>query len=102
MKHTRARFTQKSAAPPSISNKGMQVARLSFHDQSSLSETLDSAGGRKIEGVIIGKLAALAESGEPLVDFPANPGKLPLEARSLVSLNESHIRQDAALLFESG
>src|SRR5262245_42377474 len=102
MKHARASHNQKSALPPRIpSNEGMNGARSPFEDKSSLSETRGSIIGRNIEGVIFGKLVEFAQSGEPLVDFPANPLETPLEARSLVALNDGNFGQEVALLFES-
>lgn len=55
----------------------------------------------RIEGVMIGKLEALSDQGEPLVTFLGAPlGGAP--ARSTVALNEEDIGREVALLFEGG
>lgn len=58
--------------------------------------------GRRPAEVVIGKLMGLGERREPLVDFPDNPARRPLAARSTVPLGEEHIGREVALLFEAG
>lgn len=52
--------------------------------------------------VIIGKLTAFNETGQPLVDYPANPTHQPLPALTTVSLTTDQIEQEVALLFSEG
>jgi len=53
-------------------------------------------------GAVLGRLAGLGDSGEPLVDFPENPSDQPLPARSVVAIEPGAIGQDVVLLFERG
>lgn len=56
-----------------------------------------------INGVLIGRLVALAEDGlTPLVSFPGQPGPAALPARSTTDLHAGHIGQDVVLMFEGG
>ncbi len=56
----------------------------------------------RVDEIVIGKLMGIAEQGEPLVDFPDNPARHPLMARSTVDLTHEHIGREVALLFETG
>ena len=53
-----------------------------------------------LDGVVIGKLVDFKDSGEPLVDFPANMTGKHLPARSTVALGKNAIGREVALLFE--
>jgi len=57
---------------------------------------------RKLDGVVIGTLSALNESGEPLVDFSANTSGKSIMARSIVALRTNDIGREVALQFEEG
>lgn len=57
---------------------------------------------QKIDGVVIGKLAGFADSGEPMVDFSLNYLNRPLLARSNVVLNKNQIGMEVTIMFEMG
>jgi hypothetical protein len=56
----------------------------------------------RIDGIVIGRLVALREDGQPLVDFPGNPTVEPQAARSTTTLDGASIGSQAALMFEAG
>jgi Domain of unknown function (DUF6484) len=56
---------------------------------------------RKIRGAVRGILAAIAESGEPLIDYCGNAGGA-LVAVSTVVLTDADVGKEAVLLFEDG
>jgi hypothetical protein len=53
-------------------------------------------------GVVIGKLVDVTRRGEPLVDFPGNPGSGPRSAATLARLEPAHLGREVALSFEAG
>lgn len=55
----------------------------------------------RIDGVLVGRLAAIGVGGEPRVDFP---GAAPdgVAARSMVAVGAAQIDHEVALLFEGG
>ncbi len=53
-------------------------------------------------GAVIGTLAAVSESGEPLVNFEGSPNPLPLPAKAAAAFSAKDIGRGAVLLFESG
>lgn len=55
----------------------------------------------RIDGVLVGRLAAIGQGGEPRVDFPGAPPD-GVAARSMVAVGEAHIDHEVALLFEGG
>src|SRR5215475_10952654 len=55
-----------------------------------------------IQGIVIGTLAGLSQSGAPVVDFPENTVGRALLARSTVAVGEDQVGQDIALMFENG
>jgi hypothetical protein len=55
-----------------------------------------------LPSVIIGRVAAILECGEPLVDFPGNASGKLVSARSLVPITAAEIGREAALTFEDG
>src|SRR5437016_6052622 len=68
----------------------------------------DSTSGRPVlkrqkrsrwSGVVLGTLAAGDEAGNPRVDYPGNPVKAPLEARTTVPLSQAAPGQPVALMF---
>jgi Domain of unknown function (DUF6484) len=65
----------------------------------SANEKLVSIG---LPSVIIGRIAAILESGEPLVDFPGNASGKLVSARSLVPIAAAEIGREVALSFEDG
>ena len=76
----------------------------------SLSEILaasEAAGTRNslaapVQGVVVGRLVAATESGEPIVDYPGNSGNQLRQARSTVALTPSDLGQSVVLMFEQG
>jgi len=66
---------------------------------SSANDKLASIG---LPSVIIGRIAAILESGEPLVDFPGNASGKLISARSLVPITAAEIGREVALTFEDG
>jgi hypothetical protein len=54
----------------------------------------------RIDGVLIGRLAALGVEGEPLVEYPGSSGCL--AARSMAALGVGDVGREVALLFEGG
>jgi len=62
----------------------------------------ETSEATKITGVLIGRFVDLAESGEPLVDFPGNASTKPLAARSVLPLGKTTLGREVALMFEEG
>lgn len=83
-----------------------EVDNLREAEESQLaSGTLDSATllpSERLEGVVIGVLVGLRDSGAPLVAFPGNLRSECLEARTTVSLTHEDVGRQMALLFEGG
>jgi hypothetical protein len=52
--------------------------------------------------VLVGRLAVLAESGGPLVDFPGNSSTKPVAALSILALDKSTVGREVVLMFEEG
>jgi hypothetical protein len=55
----------------------------------------------RIDGVLVGRLAAIGAGGEPRVDFPGAPPD-GVAARSMVAVGAAQIDHEVALLFEGG
>lgn len=53
-------------------------------------------------GVLVGKLAAWDDAGNPLVDYPSNPSECFLAARTTVPLNQDATGREVALLLVNG
>jgi hypothetical protein len=68
----------------------------------STSEIQTTSEPHRLDGVVIGTLVGLNATGEPLVDFPANPAGEHIPARSAVTLDKGEIGREVALLFEEG
>jgi hypothetical protein len=56
----------------------------------------------RIDGVVVGRVVALAERGAPLVEFAENGAAAPLEARSIAPVGVADVGREVALLFEGG
>ena len=56
----------------------------------------------RLDGVVIGALVGLSESGIPIVAFPGNAAEGALNARSTVPLSADDIGAQVALMFEAG
>lgn len=59
-----------------------------------------TAAGAAALGLVVGRLCGWDDGGAPLVDFPGNPRRHPLPARSTVPLPGSADDREVALLFE--
>ena len=76
--------------------------RLAESTEKSSTSANDKLASIGLPSVIIGRIAVIVESGEPLVDFPGNDsGKLVL-ARSLVPVAATEVGREVALTFEDG
>ena len=53
-------------------------------------------------GVIVGVLKDINDQGQPLVDFSGSSFPDPIQARSTVQLDKSHLGQDVVLMFDQG
>jgi hypothetical protein len=58
--------------------------------------------GQRGSGVVLGTLIGLGDSTRPLVDFPGNPSRKCLEARSIAVLEKEDIGREVLLQFEEG
>lgn len=67
-----------------------------------LSEQETVSAPRRIDGVVIGTLAGIAQSGQPMVTFPQNASGAAVAARSMVAVGAADIGKEVALLFEGG
>lgn len=56
----------------------------------------------RIDGVVVGTLAAIGPAGEVLVDFAGNPSPEPAAARAMAVIGAEHVGRSIALLFEGG
>ncbi len=66
-----------------------------------LNEILDnSTSAARDRGITIGTFCGWNDEGNPLVEYPDNPRKIPLSARSTVVLGKQDIGSEVALLFE--
>ena len=55
-----------------------------------------------LPSVLVGRISAMLESGEPLVDFPGNTTGSLVSARSLVPIRSADAGRKVALTFEDG
>lgn len=58
--------------------------------------------GSRLPSVIVGRIAALQESGVPLVDFPSNASGKLVPAQALVQITAADTGRNVALTFEDG
>lgn len=73
------------------------------HPSSDLFELVsEPVPAKRIDGVVLGTVAAIGEAGEPLVDFAENPTPEPVAARSVVAIAAEHVGRQVALMFEDG
>jgi len=56
----------------------------------------------RIDGVVIGIVAATKASGETLVAYSGNQSELPIVAKTTVSIDANSIGREVALMFENG
>src|SRR5215469_12928855 len=62
----------------------------------------ENLAGVRLPSVIVGRIVALLESGEPLVDFPGNASGTLVPARSLVPIKVTETGREVALTFDNG
>src|SRR3989442_1600389 len=65
-------------------------------------DTAKAESGRRIDGVVVGTLTGLTESGQPLVELPTGLGSGPLPARSTVALGPREVGHQVVIQFEGG
>ncbi len=91
-----------SLAPNEWSVEPLPVEEETAH-RGSIGEHCASTQSRVAPvGPIIGRLMGLAETGEPLVDFPENRTRRPQPARSTIALDAAAVGGEVVLLFERG
>lgn len=56
----------------------------------------------RIEGIVVGEIVSINNSGKISVNFPENPFKRELSARSTASFSKDDIGSEVALMFEGG
>ena len=56
----------------------------------------------RLDGVVVGTLVGLNDSGAPLVDFPSNLNGSHVQARCTVTLGANDVGRAVALMFERG
>lgn len=56
----------------------------------------------RIDGVVVGFVAGVAETGLPEVDFSINPNATPVVAKSTIPVEVDMIGEEVALVFEQG
>jgi Domain of unknown function (DUF6484) len=59
-------------------------------------------GGLQLPSVLVGRVVAVRNGSEPLIDFPANVSGELVCARSLVSVSEADTGREVVLVFEDG
>jgi hypothetical protein len=52
--------------------------------------------------VVIGKLSAWDDAGNPLIDYPSNPSECFLPAQTTVRLNQAALGREVAMMFVDG
>ena len=62
----------------------------------------DEKEQNRIEGVVIGELTSVSELGQVKVDFPGNPVRRVIPARSTTVFSADEIGTKVALMFEAG
>ena len=88
--------------PSEAESRSLRQEFCDLIQESTSNETGPPPSVPKIDGVVIGTLTGFQNSGEPLVDFPANISKKPLPARTTAALDKNEIGREVALLFEGG
>lgn len=61
-----------------------------------------SAVAARVEGIVIGTLLEVDPVGRPTIALPGHPARLPVRARSVVTLARVHEGCQVAVLFEEG
>jgi len=64
--------------------------------------TAGHADNPQFDGTVVGKLAGISESGEPLVHFGKMPAGSAIPARLVVTISLQDVGRQAVLLFENG
>ena len=71
-------------------------------DAAILERVVETPAAKRSEEVTLGRLVGVGEHGEALVDFPDNPARRPLAARSIVGVEATDVGREVAVLFEAG
>jgi uncharacterized protein DUF6484 len=80
-------------------NGGPRQASVASHEaESSRRDPIDV----RLPSVLLGRVVAIRNSNEPLVDFPSNTSGELVPARSLVPVTERVVGLDVVLTFEDG
>jgi len=74
----------------------------SRYGQTSAPGTTERLAEARLPSVIVGRIAALQESGVPLVDFPGNASRKLVAAQALVQVTTADTGRNVALTFEDG
>jgi hypothetical protein len=78
----------------------LEVSEVQADDSSSV--IIETQRQCWLDGVVIGTLVGLNDSGTPLIDFPSNPTDSQLQARCTVTLSAKDVGSKVALMFEGG
>jgi hypothetical protein len=97
---------ERKAAPPAVEEPEEEAtATSSLLELIAAGCAAEESGAperpERIDGIVVARLAGL-EGGVARVDFPGNWAARPIAARSLVSLDASHVGREVALAFELG
>ena len=69
-------------------------------EQSNKAKTVNTE--HKLNGVVIGILVGITDNDDLLVVYPSNPNETALKAKTTVTLNNTDIGKEVALMFEGG
>jgi hypothetical protein len=83
----------RTAAP----SNGASAEKSSSHEERDNRKDLAEL---RLPSVIVGRVAAIAESQDPLIDFPGNTSGELVRARSLVPITNADVGREVALTFE--
>jgi len=87
-----------AVAEPGSNGDPVQVSASSYEAESGRQDPADV----RLPSVLVGRVVAIRNSHEPLVDFPSNTSGELVPARSLVPVTDVKIGHEAALVFEDG
>jgi hypothetical protein len=80
-------------------NDGPAQASVASHEAES---SRRDAADVRLPSVLVGRVVAIRNSNEPLVDFPSNTSGELVPARSLVPVTGKDVGREVALVFEDG
>ena len=88
--------------PPDEALYSFEEAERELRERDAATSTQEALAISGCTGVVIGVLAGLKASGEPLVVFSGNPAGHAVPARSVVAFSRRDIACKVALMFEAG